>query len=359
MAAHSIPAIANPTSELKLEQIAIFPGLRALAWHGDVLFASRGYRLLRARIGQQASIRWEHAAEYRPPLWRQFSSRPRLACRFFRDGFHALAILSSGDLIGAVPGAIVRLPVGDDEFHICRRVLRGTRPLHFAVAPGDRIFWGEYFDNRKRDEVHIYASSDRGAHWDAVYTFPAGSIRHVHNIVYDRWDNCLWILTGDEGAECRILRASCDFRNVGVIFSGSQQTRAAALVPMGDAIYFSTDTPVERNYIRRHDRKGSLDRVAELASSSIYGCKVGNSIFFSTMVEPSAANLSRDVWLFGSGDGLRWQNLLHWKKDRWPMRLFQYGNAFLPDGENATGLLAVATVGVEGADSETGVWRVL
>ncbi len=33
-----------------------------------------------------------------------------------------------------------------------------------------------------------------------------------------------------------------------------------------------------------------------------------------------------------------WQPLLAWKKDPLPMGLFQYGNAFLPDGQNETPL---------------------
>ena len=111
-----------------------------------------------------------------------------------------------------LPGAIVTLATGRDEFRVTHRILRGTRPLHIAVTPEDRLYWGEYFDNPDRDEVHVYASADQGATWDVAYTFAKGEIRHIHNIVSDAWENCLWMLTGDNGEECRILRASCDFR---------------------------------------------------------------------------------------------------------------------------------------------------
>jgi hypothetical protein len=39
------------------------------------------------------------------------------------------------------------------------------------------------------------------------------------------------------------------------------------------------------------------------------------------------------------------------------MRFFQYGNGFLPDGENTTDLLAASTIAVEGADQTTTIWR--
>jgi len=360
MAAHATGTIrSGREAEWNPVRIAAFPRLRVLAWRNDVLYACRGYTLLRARIEVHAnSIEWEQVGQYHPVWWRALSSFFRLTSRLFRDGFHALATLSSGHLIGAVPGAIVTLAPGENEFRTAHRVLRGTRPLHIAVTPSDHAFWGEYFDNQQRDEVHVYASTDRGSHWDVAYTFGKGTIRHVHNIVYDQWENCFWMLTGDTGSECRILRASCDFKSVDLVLSGSQQVRVAALVPAADGLYFSTDTPLENNHVCRLDRTGNLTEVAVLSSSSIYGCRVGDSIFFSTMAEPSEVNSRREVCLYGSPDGERWQKLQQWNKDRWPMRFFQYGNVFLPDGYNTTGVLAVTTAAVEHADLETSIWRV-
>ena len=358
MAAHPLSVIAAQQN-IELSPVGAFPRMRVLAWRNDILYASRGYTLFQSRMKTQAStIEWQRVGGYRSPAWRTVTSMPRLASRLFRDGFHALVALSSEHLIGAVPHAIVTLTPGEIEFQVSHTLLRGTRPLHLAVAPNDYIFWGEYFDNPQRDEVHIYASTDRGAHWDVAHTFPKRSIRHVHNIVYDAWENCFWVLTGDDGPECRILRASCDFRTVDVVLSGNQQTRAAALVPTRNALYFSSDTPVETNHVYRLDRRGSLSKVAELNSSSIYGCSVGNAVFFSTMVEPSAINSDRNVNLYGSTDGLQWQRVLHRKKDHWSMGLFQYGNAFLPDGKNTTDLLAVTTIAVEQSDFEASIWRV-
>jgi hypothetical protein len=359
MAAHSLFVnSADQNARLNPVRIAAFPRMRALAWGRNVLYASRGYTLLRARMQTNTNAVWEDVGTYRPGPWRSITSSSRLVSRLLRDGFHALAALSSGHLIAAVPHAILTLSQGETEFRVSHKLLRGTRPLHLAVTPADHIFWGEYFDNPQRDEAHIYASTDRGAHWEVAYTFPKGDIRHVHNIVYDEWENCFWVLTGDHGSECRILRASCDFKNVEVILSGNQQARAAALVPTRDALYFSSDTPVETNHVYRLDRRGNLSSVAVLNSSSIYGCRVGDAIFFSTMVEPSPINSDRNVGLYGSPDGTRWQRLQQWKKDRWPLGLFQYGNVFLPDGKNTTGLLAVTAIAVEQADLETSIWRV-
>ena len=362
-----------------LREMARFAGMRALAWAGDVLYASRGYEVLGARVGvdegtagsstalasrrsgrsnrdeevsprsnsgRHDEVLFERAAIYDPPTWRRMTSRARLSARLVRDGFHALVVHPAGALIGAVPGAIVTSAAGEKSFHVTHAISRGTRPLNFAVTPSGKIYWGEYFDNAERDEVHVYASSDAGQIWQIAYTFAKGAVRHVHNIVYDRWRDCLWILTGDYGEECRILRADCDLREVRAVLKGTQQARAVAFIPAEDGLYFSTDTPLEQNYICRLSDDGQITRLAPISSSSIYGCQTRSAMFFSTMVEPSAANRDQNVRVYASRDGEKWSAELAWKKDIWPMKFFQYGNAFLPSGENFTDVLAVTTAAV-------------
>ena len=349
------PALATAAA-LKLELAAKFPNLRALAWDGGVLYASRGYELLSARA-DAPEIEWRTVGRYRPEWWRRMSCRTRLTFRLVRDGFHALAILPQGNMVAAVPGAIATLPAGESEFQISHRLERGTRPLHITSTPDGRVFWGEYFDNPQRDEVYIYASPDQGLTWQVAHVFCKASIRHVHNVLYDRWENCLWIFTGDYGVECRILRADLNFKTVDQVAGGSQQTRAVAAVVNEDGLYFASDTPLEQNYIYYLSRRGKMLRLGGIPSSSIYACKNRGGMFFSTMVEPSEVNPGRRVSLFGSGDGAEWQSLAGWQKDRWSMKFFQYGNAFLPDGETTTNLLAVSTIAVEGADLQTSIWR--
>jgi hypothetical protein len=75
------------------------------------------------------------------------------------------------------------------------------------------------------------------------------------------------------------------------------------------------------------------------------------------MVEPSENNSTRQVAVYGGAHG-NWRWRYTWQKDSWPMGLFQYGNAFLPDGKNTTNLLAVTTVAVDRGDLETTIWRI-
>jgi hypothetical protein len=358
---------ANPVHfSAGLRRVARFQRLRALTWVQDTLYASRDYDLLRTRISPSQihdqipsdNQRWEAVASFHPAYWRRWTARTNLSSRLVRDGFHALAVLPSHGMVAAVPGAIITLRPNESRFQVTHKIIRGTRPLHITAVPGGSVFWGEYFDNVSRDEVHIYVSTDRGETWSVAYTFPKGAIRHVHNIVHDLWGDCLWLLTGDYGDECRIIRASYDFRQVDIILQGHQQARAVALVPTESGLYFSSDTPMEANAIYHLDRQGKFSQLAALGGSSIYGCRLGRDVFFSTMVEPSTVNTDRFVRIFGGRDGQDWRPLLAWKKDRWPMDFFQYGNAFLPDGQNSTPYLAVTTIAVESEDMTTSLYGI-
>ena len=355
MSAERVTALSS--GEPSLTPLAQLPGTRVLSWADDTLYVSRGYSVERSTI-RASHNEWQRVGCFSPPVWRRLTSKSKLTHRLVRDGFHGLAVLPSGHLIGAVPGAVVTLAPGETKFLITHQVARGTRPLHITATPDGRLYWGEYFDNAHRDEVYIYSSVDYGLTWQIAHTFPKGAIRHVHNIVYDEWENCLWILTGDYGEECQILRATVDLKQVDVAMSGNQQARAVAMVPTAEGLYFASDTPLEANHLYRLDRNGNLTELSTLSGSSIYGCRVGPAIFFSTMVEPSAANPDPNVRLYGGHGDSPWRPLLAWKKDRWPMRLFQYGNAFLPDGRNQTDYLALTTLAVQGADLMTTIFRV-
>jgi hypothetical protein len=348
--------VESKTNALGLERVATFSRMRVLAWAGEELYASRGYEVFSMRPNE--SLAWRSIGNFQPSAWRRLTSSVPLASRVFRDGFHALCVHPSGSLIGAVPGAIVTCPSGENTFHVTHVIQRGTRPLHVTASPNGRVFWGEYFDNAERSEVHVYCSGDSGLSWNVAYTFPAKSIRHVHNIVFDRWQNCLWILTGDYGHECRVLRASIDLKNVEPVFEGNQQARAVAFLPTSERCYFASDTPLEKNSIYRMESEQVPTIVASLNHSSIYGCAVQNALFFTTMVEPSTVNTSKEAHLYGSLDGEQWKKCFSWKKDSLPMGLFQYGNCFLPDGQNETHFLVASTVAVKGA-SELILWRVL
>ena len=167
----------------QLRRLAAWRGIRVLAWDGDILYASRGYelvRLLSVSLQRPNDTEWEPVASFSPVWWRNFTSRYRLTYRLVRDGFHALAVLDDKTMIAAVPSAIVTRQAESREFCPTHKLLRGTRPLHITAVPDGNIYWGEYFDNRARDEVHIYGSADRGQTWHVALRQSADPSRRRH-----------------------------------------------------------------------------------------------------------------------------------------------------------------------------------
>jgi len=339
---------------LRLDPIGRFPGLRVLAWDAGILYAARGYALVR---WDPSRLTWEPVAAFDPGLARRAATLSRFGDRLLRGGCHALTRLGNGSLAAVFPKTLAVLTPQDRRFRGTFRIRRGTRPLALAAVPGGWAYFGEYFDNPDRAAVHVYGSPD-GVSWHVVYTFPAGAVRHVHSVTYDRYARCLWVLTGDDGAECRILRASLDWSAVDAVVTGGQQARAVTIIPREDGLYFATDTPFEQNYVYRLDRGGRVTRLAAIAASSFWSCRVNRALFVSTAVEPSTVNTGRDAVLYGSIDGTEWTALVRWARDAWPSRLFQYANIILPAGDNDGDVLAASGLAVRREDHVTHLWRV-
>lgn len=347
-------------SQLSLTLIATFPEFRVLTWHNNYLYAAKKYTLFRIKEKDllEKKTNWEKVAFFRPGMLRKIASSMRLSQRLLRIGFHHLEVFPDKRMIAILDKAIAVLEVGEKEFKTTWRVKRGTRPMGMAITPDSKIYWGEYFNNKERSEVYVYGSEDGGYTWDVVYTFSKGSIRHIHNIIYDSFDDCFWILTGDEGKEPKILRASRDWKALDIVLGGNQQARAATIIVESDGIYYATDTPHEQNYIYHIDRKTEKrEEIAKISGPSMYSCKVGGFMFFSTAAEPGRSYYPA-ACLWRSKDGDSWHKLFEWPKDSWHPKYFQFGNIVLPRGETSDGLLAATGVAVKGMDGKLGLWVV-
>ena len=80
-------------------------------------------------------------------------------------------------------------------------VSKGSRPLNMVRVEGvegfdDGLYYGEYFDNAYRGEVSVKQifAKDREK---IVYTFLPNTIYHVHNLLPDKSNQCVWVFTGD------------------------------------------------------------------------------------------------------------------------------------------------------------------
>ncbi len=276
---------------------------------------------------------WAPFARLPLTLAQRARSLGRLQRRLWRAAVHHVAPLSDGALVVFAHRTVFRL----DAAGRCVGVapLHGSRPLCVCVDR-DVVYYGEYRANPERSPVRVWASRDGGATWRAVHEFRGA--RHVHGVFADPHDGALWVTTGDRDHESGIWRTDDRFGAVERVAGGSQRTRAVQLVFGPDHVYFGSDAPSRANHLyrlRRTDR--AIERLQRVEGPVYYGCAVRGRLFFSTACEPPTLRETRDVAVWSSADGERWERWAVFRKDRWPARVFQPGHVLLPAGPGDPG----------------------
>lgn len=339
-------------------------GYCALSIDGNGLYLSRGTGVYTTDLdGRRPTLIGRVATD---SLGRRWAARWRLSRRILRASVSSLAALSDGSWLAVFPGGVFRCEAGSRSAEITHTVERGTRPLSLAVSPCGTVAFGEYFSNPSQDEVHVYASADQGRTWHVAHTFPRGSIRHVHQVVYDRYDHCFWLDTGDCGDECQLLRANVDFSNVSVVSQGGQHNRFYPILPLPNCIVLGPDAPNYHNHIAVLDRRtGVVDWQQRIDNGCFSMCAFGSHVAVATTAERSAVNDTRacHIWI-GDPDSGTWTRSASLPIDlpshlqlahRRTMGLFQFPRIIFPEGEQTGPKLIFSAVGLAGLDGAT-VW---
>ncbi|MFC1535884.1 hypothetical protein ACFL4H_00790 [Candidatus Neomarinimicrobiota bacterium] len=205
------------------------------------------------------------------------------------------------------------------------------KPLNVCYNPlNNAIYWGDYIATNKALPINIYCSKDNGKNWDIVYTFSLGTIRHIHNIIFDPFNNNYLILTGDKDKESGIWKTK-DFTKVEPVLIGKQSYRAISLIPQKTGLIIPTDTELRKNLIQSYSYSSKkIQTLLELTSSAADARRVNNISFVSTMYEPSKINRIKKVKLYCSRDNKNWFTFLSLNKDILPSKYFQYPLISIP-----------------------------
>jgi hypothetical protein len=248
--------------------------------------------------------------------------------RFLRGGIHHVLYLNDQYIVFFDRKIII---LKENIINSTHEIKTCKRPLNICYdAENGHIYWGDYIAGGKRFPINIYRSKNCGKDWEVAYTFPAGKIRHIHNIIYDRFRKHYWILTGDTDSESGIWETK-DFKHVKHLLRGSQKYRATSLIPLKDGLIIPTDTEYEKNYIQYYSYADhSLKSIREIANSSITANRIDEFSFVGTMVEPSPVNKSKKTKLYVSKNNQDWIELLSLKRDILPGKYFQYPAINMP-----------------------------
>lgn len=219
---------------------------------------------------------------------------------------------------------------GERVFRSVYSDFHGRRPISLCQDGGGRLYFGEYFANPQREAVRVFGSDDDGISWRTAYTFPQGSIRHVHGLEFDEYRNGIWVLTGDDRGEAFVAWTADGFNTLEVVADDNQRTRACSGICTPGGFVYGMDAPDEQNSINRIDVVSkNVEEIASIKHSCFFATQACNGYWLSTVVEPSVVNATEKVHVYYSETTAVWREVISVPWDKRSTRIFSYPNVFL------------------------------
>ena len=287
---------------------------------------------------------------------RRILSKLRVLERLLRNEVRTAVSISSTEVLVAYNGAVYHIDLESHSITMEYTFRNGMRgPLGFVKIQGidgfdDCIAFGEYIPNFDRQcDMAIYTRPLSEANWKQAYVFPAGKVRHIHNINVNNELKRVFVLTGDTDTESGIWEAKSNFNEVAPVATGNQEYRCVHVFSNRSELYYASDAPQYQNYIYRLTLGNEIktERVAWICGSCIYAAETQNYYLFASTVEPDEDLKGWRLYLSTTpGPGITGKNVeivavdkrngkvstaASFRKDSLPYVLFQYGNvAMLP-----------------------------
>lgn len=330
----------------KIEEIPELKGF-TIEWAGhEEYYLSRRNRLYRTKnltsplteIGRVNAPRFKEAASYF-----------RLPQRVFRFMFYNVAPLIDGSIFVTFDKTVGIFR--DGRYADLQGLSRPCRVLRSgcAIENDGTVYFGEYLANDERREMNIYQYRVGEDKLEVVYVFPAGSIKHVHGLYFDRFTESILCLTGDAPNECQILKSTDGCRSFATVGKGDETWRAVSILFSEGHLTYGTDAEFRNNQVFRVDRE-TLERkqLGEVDGTVFYSKAVGDDLFFTTTAEnaPSQKDNAAALWHFDKeGKGTK---LASFAKDMWHATIFMFGTIHFPFHSAFGNELFFSLVGVKG-----------
>ena len=304
----------------------------------------------------------------------------RLLTRITRCNPHCCVPINKETIYLSANNKLYNVNIEKKIINLANEYRKGMRnPLslsHIKNIEGfnELVCYGEYFGNSKKDKVNIIGKIIGNNNWKILYTFPPGTIKHIHSMIPDNIRNVVWIFTGDFESSAGIWIAENNFKIVKPILRGNQKYRACIGFPIKEGLLYATDSQFEKNYIKilsynKKFKRWNLKDIYPLNGPCIYGCIVGSDYIFSTSVEPGSGRSNKILNLLDRkpGPGIMkncsqivignlkkgFETLIEGEKDQWPMGLCQFGVFTFPTGNNPTNKLYAYGIALKNYDGKT------
>jgi len=334
---------------VKLDQLKLVDGKQVHFTDTNFCLVSDG---LLVQVASFLCDDWQNILTIPSSFVRQSQQYHSLLARLIRGGIH-LAYPLSDKLdcwVTVAEGFLFWVDVASKDFQPFYKIPRGRRPLRRGLCiKDDHVLIGEYWGNPERTAVNIYKVHIPTGNIEIFYQFPAHSVRHIHTVDKDPYSNQLWVSTGDEDPECKIMLLDATTAETTLIGAGSQQWRTVSFAFRPDAVYWGTDNHLGSNEIWRYDRAtAEISKIGNVIGPVYYNSCLDDAIVFGTTMEKGEGQQDG----YGRLYALDMQNELHevWKakKDRWSAHYFGYGVFEFAEGRAGKNKFWVTAKGFEG-----------
>ena len=275
----------------------------------------------------------------------------RLPRQLFRQGIHHLLPLKNNDIFLTTKRKSYILS-SDGSVKYTFEGYLGNKPGHqgCCVTPNGTVFFGEYTLNPGRlNDTHLYRSLDGGKSFHVVLTLDKKTTRHIHFIKHDPYENCLWLGTGDEDHENRLIKSLDNGNTWETVGEGSQDWRAIGVCPMENYLVWGTDagSVPDQNHLVRMNRKTYKMEILGDLEGPCHGCAsfMDGRVFISTGIEGGENEKDRVARLKIVKENAI-ENMLMLKKDIWPL-ILQYGVIRFPLGTENTDKVVFTAFGLK------------
>jgi len=239
------------------------------------------------------------------------------------------------------------------------QIINGRNPMYngFLNLDNQQLYIAEYGKPTNIGK-RVFRSIDDGYTWQCVYQFDSEEIRHIHCLMWDPFEEKIWIGTGDSDEESRILKADKDFKKVEQIGTGNQHFRTCHFIFKEDFVEWFMDSPLEDVFHVVLDRKTNTVIKKELLDGPIWYAKVlvNEIVVLASTQEIGPSHKDKLIHLYAIVKG-KLVDICQYEHDGWPKGYFRFGSICFARGVMFDNSFYISFEGAKGLDGKSALCK--
>lgn len=291
-------------------------------WNDDDLFiAHKANYITYKKNGRQKKIQIPKDGL----SWKKYFMPIRKARRALRIDKTIIIPCNCG-FVAVRNGRIFVYDDSSDKWSQSETRLNCRNPMYNAILNVyGNLYIGEY-GNPNGVGKRILMSRDNGHTWTCVHQFKSDEIRHIHALLWDEYEQKIWIFTGDFDPEPQVFKTDKEFSCFERVGGGAQQWRACHAIFSKEHVDWIMDSPLEEVHHIRLDRaSGNISVGQSFAGPVWYAQKYGEVVYAASAQEVGSSHKDKKLHLYKSEDIKNWTEIGTFKHDGWPKGFFRYG----------------------------------